>query len=51
MRDRLADLVLVEGIHYFRPFDGRKILFVWKKIETDMVAESSHFPFPIEQAA
>ncbi|BAK87244.1 hypothetical protein NCGM2_0353 [Pseudomonas aeruginosa NCGM2.S1] len=28
--------VLLEGIHYFRPFGGRKILFIWEAIEKDM---------------
>ena len=36
IRDRLKDSVLLEGIHYIRPFGGRKILFVWEKIESDM---------------
>ena len=29
--------VLIEGKHYFRPFGGRKILFLWENIERDMV--------------
>ena len=36
IRNRLKDSVLLEGIHYIRPFGGRKILYVWEKIETDM---------------
>lgn len=36
IRERLKDSVLLEGIHYIRPFGGRKILFVWDKIEQDM---------------
>ena len=36
IRDRLKDSVLLEGTHYIRPFGGRKILFVWEKIESDM---------------
>jgi hypothetical protein len=51
IRDRLKDSVLLEGVHYFRPFGGRKILFIWEKIETDMVTESSPFCFPIKRAA
>jgi hypothetical protein len=51
IRDRLKDSVLLEGIHYFRPFGGRKILFIWEKIEADMVAESSPFCFPVKRAA
>ena len=36
IRERLKDSVLIEGIHYFRPFGGRKILFLWEAIERDM---------------
>ena len=36
IRNQLKDSVLLEGIHYFRPFGGRKILFVWEIIERDM---------------
>ncbi len=37
IRERLKDSVLLEGVHYFRPFGGRKILYVWDTIERDMV--------------
>ncbi|MFT7405589.1 hypothetical protein [Zhongshania sp.] len=36
IRTRLKDSVLLEGIHYSRPFGGRKILYLWEKIEVDM---------------
>lgn len=36
IRERLKDSVLLEGVHYIRPFGGRKILFIWEKIEMDM---------------
>ena len=36
IRERLKDSVLLEGIHYIRPFGGRKILYVWERIEEDM---------------
>jgi hypothetical protein len=41
IRERLKDSVLLEGIHYIRPFGGRKILFIWEKIETDMGVASA----------
>lgn len=41
IRERLKDSVLLEGIHYIRPFGGRKILFVWETIQKDMMKESS----------
>lgn len=39
IRERLKDAVLFEGRHYFRPFGGRKILYVWEHIEQDMQRE------------
>jgi hypothetical protein len=36
IRDRLKDSVLLEGVHYFRPFGGRKLLFIWEAIERDI---------------
>lgn len=36
IRDRLKDSVLLEGTHYFRPFGGRKLLFIWEAIERDI---------------
>ena len=36
IRERLKDSVLIEGVHYFRPFGGRKILYIWEQIEKDM---------------
>ena len=36
IRDRLKDSVLLEGVHYIRPFGGRKILYIWERIEEDM---------------
>lgn len=37
IREQLKDVVLLEGIHYIRPFGRRKILFIWETIERDMV--------------
>jgi hypothetical protein len=43
IRERLKDSVLLEGIHYIRPFGGRKILFIWERIEADMgIASTDH---------
>lgn len=36
IRERLKDSVLIEGVHYIRPFGGRKILYVWERIVQDM---------------
>ncbi|MHB1282461.1 MAG: hypothetical protein ACYCZI_01130 [Metallibacterium scheffleri] len=40
IRERLKDSVLLEGRHYIRPFGGRKILYIWESIETDMASGS-----------
>jgi hypothetical protein len=37
IREKLKDSVLFEGIHYIRPFGGRKILFIWERIEEEML--------------
>lgn len=44
IRERLKDSVLLEGTHYFRPFGGRKILYIWDAIERDMVNSSQRQP-------
>ena len=36
IRERLKDSVLLEGVHYIRPFGGRQILYIWERIEEDM---------------
>lgn len=36
IRTRLKDVVLLEGIHYIRPFGGRKLLFNWDAIKRDI---------------
>ena len=41
IRERLKDSVLLEGIHYIRPFGGRKILYIWERIEQDMAISDS----------
>lgn len=42
IRDRLKDSVLLEGRHYIRPFNGRKILFIWEAIQSDMMRFSNN---------
>ena len=41
IRERLKDSVLLEGVHYIRPFGGRKILFIWERIENDICQYSA----------
>lgn len=33
IREQLKDSVLFEGVHYIRPFGGRKILYLWDHTE------------------
>jgi hypothetical protein len=44
IRERLKDSVLLEGVHYFRPFGGRKILYRWDEIQRDMTKASLAAP-------
>ena len=47
IRERLKDSVLIEGIHYIRPFGGRKILYIWEHIERDMGASVGALGIPM----
>lgn len=47
IRERLKDSVLLEGVHYIRPFGGRKILYIWEHIERDMSASVSSLGIPM----
>lgn len=52
IRNRLKDSVLLEGVHYFRPFGGRKILYIWEAIEADMkTATGPTFAIPLANGA
>lgn len=37
LRNKL-DSVLIEHIHYVRPFGGKRVLFIWEHIERDMLS-------------
>ena len=50
IRERLKDSVLLEGVHYIRPFGGRKILYIWERIETDMALASGEGSLGIPMA-
>lgn len=50
IRERLKDSVLLEGVHYIRPFGGRKILYLWEPIERDMFHHSGHHSLSIPMA-
>lgn len=50
IRERLKDSVLLEGVHYFRPFGGRKILYIWEKVEKDMFDQATSIAFAVPMA-
>lgn len=37
----LKDSVLLEGVHYVKPFGRRKVLYLWESIERDMLKSST----------
>jgi len=37
INNMLKDSVLLEGIHYIRPFGRRKVLYVWEAVERTML--------------
>lgn len=48
IRNQLKDSVLLEGVHYVRPFGRRKILYIWERIETDILkSKSTVFEIPM----
>ncbi len=50
IRNRLKDSVLIEGIHYIRPFGGRKLLFLWEAIERDLMKSAQENALAIPMA-
>lgn len=50
IRSRLKDSVLLEGVHYIRPFGGRKLLFIWEAIQRDIATQSTRSPAAIPMA-
>lgn len=51
IRNRLKDTVLLEGVHYIRPFGRRKILYIWERIEEDMQREGAATDIVIPMAS
>ena len=37
INNMLKDSVLIEGIHYVRPFGRRKVLYIWEAVERTMI--------------
>lgn len=49
IREQLKDSVLLEGVHYVRPFGRRKILYIWETIEKEIL-NSKNLAFGIPMA-
>ena len=49
IREQLKDSVLIEGVHYVRPFGRRKILYIWETIEKEIL-NSRNIAFGIPMA-
>lgn len=47
IRETLKDRVLHEGIHYIRPFGGRKILYIWETIQRDISRPTNKMVIPM----
>lgn len=41
IRNVLKNSVFLEGVHFIRPFGGRKVLYLWEIIEADMTSSSN----------
>ncbi len=37
INNMLKDSVLLEGVHYIRPFGRRKVLYLWEAVEQTML--------------
>ncbi len=47
IRRHLVDYKLIEGVHYTRPFGGKKMLFIWERIEDEIFGAAALAPmFP-----
>ena len=36
INSKLRDSVFIEGKHYIRPFNGKKILYIWEEVEAEL---------------
>lgn len=41
INNMLKDSVLLEGVHYIRPFGRRKVLYLWEAVERTMIEGGS----------
>ena len=38
INNMLKDAVLIEGVHYIRPFGRRRVLYLWEAVEQAMLS-------------
>jgi hypothetical protein len=41
INNMLKDSVLLEGVHYIRPFGRRKVLYLWEVVEQTMLEQGA----------
>lgn len=41
INNMLKDSVLLEGVHYIRPFGRRKVLYLWEVVEQTMLKQGA----------
>ena len=46
----LKNTVFLEGIHYIRPFGGRKVFYIWEAVEQEMFKVTVRPPMVIPMA-
>lgn len=50
INNMLKDSVLIEGVHYVRPFGRRKVLYLWEAVERTMLEGGAHTAAQIAMA-
>jgi len=46
IREQMKDRIFKKGVHYIKPFGGRKILYIWNEIEKLMVSRGEPLVMP-----
>ncbi len=51
INSKLRDAVFIEGKHYIRPFNGKKILYIWEEVEVELYQSATRNAAYIPMAA
>ena len=48
-RNTIVKNSLIENVHYIRGFGGRKLIFIWERVEEELLSEviSNKFTIPL----